>query len=61
MASATQRALARQDNVALMRAPRAGLFAAAVRRSADKVGARVDAGRVYVVVLGEITHSWPWI
>lgn len=51
-----ERALAGKNNVSLVRTSWAGPIAASVDRGAEKVHARVHAGRVNVVVFGEVTH-----
>ena len=45
------------DDVSLVRALGAGVFAAAVDRGAKVMGSGVDARRVDVIVLCEITHD----
>lgn len=56
-AAMAYRALSWQHNVALVRAFRTGVLAAAVHRGAKEVGPRVDARRVDVVVFGEVAHG----
>lgn len=59
----TQGALARQNDIPLVRAIGTGLLPVSVERGAKVVGAWVDAGRVDVVVLCKVAHGgeeWWW-
>ena len=52
--------MAGQHDVPLVRALRAGALPGSVDGGAEEVRAWVDAGRIYVVVFGEVAHCNCW-
>jgi len=59
-AAVAKGALAWQHYIPLMRASRAGAVAVAVDFGTEEVGAWIGAGRVDVIVLGEVAHGCCW-